>query len=136
MNPIRAAIYQRLTGDEDLADLLSLPTAVHHQVAPQSARYPLVVFHKQAGTPDWQFGQAYIQWDIWTVKAIDRSTSAGRAEDIAARIDAVLNHAPLEIEGGLLLGVWRVQDIDYVETDAGQTYRHCGAQYRLGSAPA
>lgn len=136
MNPVRAAIYERLTGDDTLADLLSLPTAVHHQVAPQTASFPLIVFHKQAGTRDWQFGQAFIQWDVWTVKAIDRGPSASAAEAIDAQIDVVLSHAPLEIEGGVLLGVYRIQDVDYVETDAGATYRHVGGQYRLGSAPA
>jgi hypothetical protein len=136
VNPVRAALYTRLTGDDELADLLSLPTAVHHAVAPPNAHTPYVIFHKQAGTPEWQFGQAYIQWDVWTVKAVDRADSASTAEAIAARIDLVLNHAPLEIEGGLLLGVWRIADVDYPENDGGETYRHVGGQYRLVTQPA
>ncbi len=135
MNPIRAAIYQRLATDAELTALLSLPTAIHHGVAPQTAGYPLIVFHKQAGTPAQSFDGPAIEWGVWTVKSVDRNTSANRAEDIAARIDVVLTRAPLVIGSGPVQ-LWRVSDVDYPETNAGEQLQHVGAQYRLASAPA
>lgn len=136
MNEVREAIYERLAADATLTGLLSAPTAIYHQVAPQSAAAPLVVFNKAAGTPNWQFGGAHVQGDVWLVKAIDRGTSASRAEDIAARIDAVLTDAPLAIDGGVLLGVWRESDVDYLEIDGGDQWHHVGSQYRLLSQPS
>lgn len=135
MNPVRAAIYERLTGDATLTGLLSSATAIYHQVAPQSAQTPFIVFHRQAGDPGWQFAGAHVQSDLWTVKAVDRASSASRAEDIAARIDTVLTDAPLAVTGRDLLAVYRESDVTYPETTDGATYRHEGGQYRLQTSP-
>ena len=136
MNPVRAAIYERLAGDAALTGLLSTPTAIYHQVAPQDAATPFVVFQRQAGDPRWQFAGGLVQSDVWTIKAVDRASSASGAEDIAARIDAVLTDAPLAITGRVLLAVYRETDVEYPETSDGATYRHVGAQYRLQTSPA
>ena len=136
MNPIREAIYGALITDGDLTGLLSEPDAIFHQKAPQSAAFPLIVFHKQSGTPDWQFAGAHLQNDLWAVKAIDRASSAGRAEDIAARIDVVLTDAGLPVIGGSLLYLRRASDIDYPETEGADTFRHCGALYRVVTEPS
>ena len=136
MNPVRAALYARLSGDAALTGLLSSPTAIYHQVAPQDAATPFVVFHRQAGDPIWQFDGAHVQSDLWTCKAVDRGASASRAEDIAARIDAVLTDAPLAVAGRDLLAVYRESDVSYPETSDGDTYRHEGAQYRVETSPS
>lgn len=136
MNEIRRTLYQRLTGDAALTAMLAAPDAVYHAVAPQTASTPFVVFHKQSGTPDWQFAGAHIQDDVWTVKAVDQRSTASTTEDIAARIDALLNDAPLTITGRLRLGVYRQSDLDYLETEGADTYRHVGAMYRLVTQPA
>lgn len=135
MNPVRSAIYARLAGDATLTGLLSSATAIYHQVAPQSAATPFIVFHRQAGDPVWQFDGAHVQHDLWLVKAIDRASSASRAEDIAARIDTILTDAPLAVTGRVLLAVYRESDVSYPETSDGGTYRHEGAQYRLQTTP-
>jgi hypothetical protein len=136
VNPVRQAIYTRLSADSTLTALLSSAGAIYHQVAPQTAQTPFIVFHKQSGVPTWQFAGAHIQGDVWTVKAVDRSSSASRAEDISARADVVLTDAPLAVTGNDLLAVYRESDIDYPESVDGETYRHVGFLARLVTAPA
>lgn len=133
MNEIRRALYERLSGD---VTLMGLVTGVHHAVAPQGAATPFVVFHKQSGTPQWQFSGAHIQTDLWMVKGIDAGPSASRAEDIAARISDLLTDAALTVTDRDLLTVFRESDIDYSEQDGADTYRHCGGLYRLITEPA
>ena len=135
MNPVRGAIYSRLAADATLTGLLSAPDAIYHGTAPQTALFPLVVFQRLSGTPDWQFAQAHIQDDVWLVKAISRGSSASPAEDIAARVDAVLSDAPLAVAGRALLAVYRISDLDYDEVESGETYHHAGSQYRLVTQP-
>lgn len=136
MNPVREAIYGVLVTDVTLTGLLSNPEAIFHQQAPQDAEFPFVAFHKQAGTPRWQFDAAHIQNDLWTVKGISLGASASIVEDIAARIDLVLTDAALPVTGRSLLYLRRQSDVDYVETSGADTFRHCGAQYRVVTEPA
>lgn len=133
---IRQALYTRLAGDPMLTGLLADPGSVFHQVAPQGARTPFVLFHKQDGRPDWQFAGGHVQIDLWTVKAVDRSASASQVETLAARIDELLTDAPLPVSDRRLLTVYRETDIDYPEVDGADIYRHCGAMFRLISEPA
>jgi hypothetical protein len=135
VNATRRALYERLAGDATLTGLLSVPDAIYHQVAPQSAAAPFVLFHKQAGTPGWQFAGAHIQSELWLVKGVDVGPSAGRAEDIAARLDELLTDAPLTVAGRLLLAVFRDSDIDYSEQHGADTWRHCGALFRVATQP-
>lgn len=127
----RTSLYARLSGDATLTGLLSGPAAIFYQVAPQTATFPYVILSKSAGTPDWQFAGAHVQTEIWIAKAIDKASSATRAEQIAARIDALLTDQPLTVDGGIALAVYRESDISYVETSGADTFRHDGAQYRL-----
>lgn len=136
MNEIRRSLYDRLSGDETLTGLLATADSIYHQRIPQSATLPAIVFHKQSGTPTWQFAAAHIQSDLWLVKAVDLSSSAGRAEDIAARINTVLTDAPLAITDHERLAVYRDSDVDYPETDGADVYRHVGALYRVVTEPA
>lgn len=133
MNETRRAIYERLNSD---ATLDTLTTGIHHAVAPQTAALPVVVFNRQAGTPTWQFAGAHIQSDVWQVKAVDKAPSASRAEDIAARIDALLTDAPLEVDDRIVLAIYRESDVEFTETSDGQTYHHIGALYRVETEPA
>ncbi len=136
MNEVRRAIYDRLTGDATLTGLLSTPTAVFHQVAPADAATPFVVFHRQDGRPEHLYAGNEIQRDIWLVKAVDRGPSATRAEDIAARIQTLLADAPLNPVGRHHVACYRDADVDYPEADAGETYRHVGATWRVITQPA
>lgn len=137
MNPVRRALFAALSGDSPLTALLSAPTAIHHQQAPQQAAYPLVVFHKQAGTPGFTFGRSRLQSELWLVKAVTSSKVDGaaggpaRAEAIDARIDTILRDASLSVAGRAHLDLRRESDVDYAEKDGDITYRHCGALYRV-----
>lgn len=130
MNPVRTALHAALSGDSTLTSLLSSPGAIHHQRAPQNAKTPYVILHKQAGNPRWTF-KDHTQWDLWTVKAVDRGKTAKNAEAIAARIDVVLNDAALTVTGKRHLYLRRETDVDYGEDDGGETFRHVGGVYRL-----
>lgn len=136
MNETREAIYEALTGDATLTALLATPTSVFHQIAPQTASTPYVVFHRQDGRPVWQFASASVQRDVWTIKAIDKSSSASKAEDIAKRIDLVLTDTALQIDDATCLAIYREADIDYPETVGADTYRHAGGLFRVVTQPA
>jgi Protein of unknown function (DUF3168) len=131
MNPIRRALFIALSGDSQLTALLSAPAAIHHQRAPQTATYPFVIFHRQAGTPSFTFGRSQLQSDLWLIKGVDLAESASKVEDIAARIDTMLRDASLSVAGRDQLDVRRESDVDYAEADGDITYRHCGALYRI-----
>lgn len=126
-------MYARLAADPALTSLT--PGGVHHRQAPRDAAYPLVIFNRQAGTPWWRFGGEHIQNDLWLAKAVDRSSSAAAAEQIATTIDQALTDAPLDVDG-YLLAVYRESDVDYGEVDGGDLVHHVGAQYRLLHQPA
>ena len=130
-NPVRMAIHARLVADIPLAALVA--DRVYFQQAPQDATYPLVVFFKSSGTPRWSFAGDPARADLWTVKGIATgASSASKAEDIDAAIEAALRDAPLAITGrDLLLKPLRESDVDFPEDDGGTLYRHAGGTYRL-----
>lgn len=134
---IRRALYGRLAGDTTLNNILGTPAAgfsksIYFQQAPANAQFPLVIFQKTSGVPTETFTDpAFMNGDTWLVKAVDRDTSADDAEEVAARIDVLLNDAALSISGVSLLYLRRRSDVQYPETDEGVLYQHCGALYRL-----
>lgn len=134
-NPVRIALWSKLNGDATLTGLLATSTAIYWSVAPAGAAFPFIVMNKQAGTPIWQFADRADN-ELYQVKAIDKNTTAGRAEDIAARVDVVLNRAKLTIGGKHHLSLIRESDVDYSETDEGSLYFHVGGMYRLVTEPA
>lgn len=128
MNPVRAAIFQRLSGDATLTGLLSAPTAIHYHIAPQSAAYPLIVFNELDQRPVWSFDGS-MESDVWAVKAVTKKPA--QADEIAERIRVALDDAPLTVTGRDLLYVRRRSGIAYPEQDGADTYWHRGWQFRL-----
>lgn len=135
MNPVRAAIFAVLNADATLKALLSAPTAIYHRVVPQNATLPAVVLSRMAGTPEWQFDSAHIQTDVWLVKGVAKGSSSTPAEDIAARVDALLTDAVFTVTGRTLLGIYRELDVDYEEVTSGEVYHHVGSNFRVVTAP-
>jgi hypothetical protein len=135
VNPVRQALYSRLAGDVTLVAMLSTPTAIYHQIAPREAGEPLIVFNKQAGRDVYAFGARAFVNQLWLVKATDRSLSATRAEDIAARIDVVLMDAPLTLPAGSVAYCRRETEIDYPEPDGADLFHHVGGIYRITTTP-
>jgi hypothetical protein len=126
MNPVRQALYMAIDA--------ATTAPIYHSVAPSSATFPLIIFNKQSGTPQWQFADR-LDNELWQIKAVDKNTTAGRAEDIATQIDDALNRADLAIAGKTHLFLLRESDVDYSETESGATYYHVGALYRLMHEP-
>ena len=137
MDPVRAAIYARLSGDATLTGLLAAPGNIFHSIGPQTAAFPLIVFNEAAGTRVLQFAGAHIKNDLWQVKAIAAGSSATPAEDIAARVDVLLDNAVLAITGREHLYLRNESDIPaYPEQDGAESFWHVGAYYRLWTQPA
>lgn len=131
MNPLRQAIFDALAGDATLTALLSAPTAIHHRKAPREAMPPFVVFQKLAGTNAPLFQGARITREMWLAKALDLSSSASTAEDIAKAIDNVLHSTTLTLSTGAIAVLMNDSDVDYDEMDGADQWQHVGAIYRV-----
>lgn len=131
-----------MSGDTTLNNLLATPAtgyskAIYHNQAPPGAQFPFVVFFKSAGTPGYTFksGAAYKE-DVWTIKAVDRNTTADLAEAIDARLDALLTDGTVSISGATQMYLRRESDVEYPEVDdAGVRFHHVGGTYRLVFEP-
>lgn len=133
---VRRALYGKLAGDSTLTNLLgSAPSGysqnIYYEEAPSGAAYPLVVFFKSSGTPAYAFASRAFDNEMWTIKGIDRNSTADKAEAISTRLDALLTDGALTISGKTQLYLRRESDVDYPETSDGVTYRHSGAVFRL-----
>lgn len=130
MNPVRQALFDRLTADAPLAAIVA--GRIYHRRAPEGAAAPYVVFHRQAGTPRHALGDGgQLQTELWTVKAVAQGGSSAAAEDAADAIDNALHDAQIVIAGRALRYLRRESDIDYGETAGADTFHHVGAVYRL-----
>lgn len=133
----RRAIYGKLAADTTLTGMLAtgaagFTQAIYHFEAPEDVKFPFVIFSKSSGVPTEAMGKpsAY-ETDVWLIKAVDQSSSADKAEAVAARITVLLNDASLSISGANLMFLRRQSDVDYSEMSDGVSYRHCGSLYRL-----
>ncbi len=138
--PTRRAIYGKLSGDGTLNALLGTPAtgytkAIYHQVAPDGAAFPFIIFQKQAGTPTESFGDpSALETDVWLLKGVDRATSSDTAEAIQARLAALLNDAVLSISGTTAIYLRRTSDVEYAEIEDGVRFQHAGSLFRLVTA--
>lgn len=131
MDGLRASMFTKLNGDSTLTALLATTTSIYHRRAPNSAAFPFVVYAKQAGTPINFFAGAPIANQVWMVKAVDRSTSASKAEDIDKRLNQLFTDPAMTLTDGTLLYMRRESDIDYEEGgDPDVVIHHVGGLYR------
>lgn len=135
---IRRAIYGKLAGDTTLTNLLHSPPAgfsqsIYHQIAPEGALFPFVIFAKQSGTPRYALGAKAFDDELWLVKGVDRSTDEDPIDSISSRLDALLTDGALSISGKTQLYLRRDSDVDYSEVPSGSGERviHSGSLYRL-----
>lgn len=128
---IRQGLYEKLNVALVTTYLPDGSAGIRHAVAPASTRFPYVIFNKQSGIPAQNFGGNAYDNHVWLVKAVANDTSSSTAEDIAKAIDDLLDFGSITVSGGTLLFLARDSDVDFVETDGDQTYRHHGANYRL-----
>ena len=64
MNPIRQALYAKLSTTPAITAQLSSGEAIYHAQAPASAKYPYLIFHKQAGTKTHAFGSTAFKKEV------------------------------------------------------------------------
>lgn len=135
MNPVRQGLYGVFNADATLKALLSASNAIYHRVAPQNAVFPVMVFSRVAGTPEWAFDSASLQWDVWLVKGVHKGSSSSPAEAIDARVKALLTDATFPVTGRTLIGIYPEMDVDYEEVTAGEIYHHVGSHFRVVTQP-
>jgi len=147
---VRRALYGKLAGDTILngggtvvsmlgGTVAGYGKSIYHDSAPSAAQFPFIVMNKQVGTPTYAFGDlqatagtaAVFDSDIWMIKAVDNLATADRAEQISARVQALLNDGSLSISGARQLYLRRESDLEYEEVVDGVTYHHVGSLYRL-----
>ena len=137
MRAIDTALYSRLAAD--LVGTLTLGTlgctGVYRFQAPQGSVEPYVVYQQQAGTDSYNFSARDAKSLLYLVKAVDASTSGLRAAQMAERIDTLLTDKPLSLTGWTNIRLRRESDVEYTEVDAGKTYQHYGALYRVDVRP-
>jgi hypothetical protein len=135
---VRKAITEVLLADGPLSTLLNATAenpAIWHRTAPQDAPMPFVLLFKQAGTPSYTFGDLH-EDEVWTVKAVDRETSADTVEAIDERLRALLADAPLAIDGNTVLWCRREEDVSLNDVEEGVIYHQEGAMYRIIREPS
>lgn len=132
-NVLKSALYSRLSSDATLGALLSGTAAVYESVAPQGADAPYVVFNAQSpGIDSETFGGRSWTDSVYLVKAVTEGDSSAAAGTIAARIDTLLENAPLTLSGTASnLYLRRTTAVDFPEVDSGKKFRHLGGLYRI-----
>src|SRR5688500_9975786 len=98
---VRQAIYEKLNVSSVTNLLGNGSASIHHGVAPQGALFPILVFHKQAGTEVNRFGGEAMKNTLWLVKGIARATSSSAAEDIDKAAHDLLHFGDLTITGAV-----------------------------------
>jgi hypothetical protein len=133
MRAVDVALNSRLAADLGTAGTLGVLgcTGVYRFQAPQGSVEPYVVFQQQAGTDSYSFSARDGRSLVYLVKAVDVGPSGLRAAQMAERIDALLTDKPLSLTGWTQLRLRRESDVEYVEVDAGKTYQHYGALFRV-----
>ena len=131
------ALHGLLTGSTAITDHLASGTAgVHHELAPQNADHPLVVFNHQAETTVWTFDKIAYENLLYEVKAISIGESFASAGTIDAAIASVLNDGTPSVTDYGLLYARRESGVRFPEVIEGQRINHRGGLYRIWLAPA
>lgn len=122
-----------LTGDATLTGLVG--GRIYNVLPPLGATYPFVVFNWQGGNDVIGVGTARIMINgLYQIKVIGQAHS-GMAPivAIADRVDTLLQGAAGSVVDGAILACLREQPISYVDTVAGEHFRHLGGLYRVNA---
>lgn len=134
---VRRAIYGKLAGDSTLTSLLHSPPAgksqsIYHQVAPEGAEPPYVIFQKQSSNPSYSLAARDFDDELWLIKGVDHSSDEDTVDAISSRLDALLTDGTLSISGKTLRYLRRDSDVEYSEVPSGgERWIHAGSIYRL-----
>jgi len=131
VNAVVKALREELLADAPLVALLADPKAVWEDVAPQGSGHPFVVISLNSGPKEFTLDGLAFDKPRYLIKAVDPSSSAVKAGQIADRVEAVLTDADLTIAGRHHAYLRPESDVAYSEVKDGKTYRHRGGLYRL-----
>ena len=127
MNALETAIYTRLTGD---ATLMALVTGVYAILAPDDAKFPLVVYQKLHSVDSYTLSRRIETNYSYQIKAINRGRSKSAIGSAMQCIDELLTLQPLAVTGYQVYVVRRTGDIpDYQELIGDTIYFHVGAEF-------
>lgn len=98
-----------------------------------AAAEPYLVFLQLDDRDSYTLKQRAFQRHPYFVECVDRGSSAQRAQNILARVDALLNDAALSISGRTTMYLRREQTIERDEEVSGITYQRVGASYQWWS---
>lgn len=130
---ITIAVIAALEAD---TTLMATATDVYLGVAPPTATYPFVVVNRLP-RPDQRTFQGRVLDNEYTVRVVDQSGSAVRAENLALRIDTVLESQTLTITGYNQVGsIKRLVPLHYHEVVGDERYWHVGGTYRIVVVPS
>jgi DNA-binding LytR/AlgR family response regulator len=127
----RKALYTKLTTTSGVTTLLATSTSVFHGQAPPNAAYPYIILNKQSNRRTRAFNATAFEDETWMVKAVDRNTTSDTAEAIRNAVATALTNGTLTITGRTVQDLYPIGDIDYLETEGDQTYRHHGLLFRI-----
>ena len=131
---IRRALYQKLTGTQAVSSKLATPTSVFHEEAPEGAAYPFVIIAQQAKSRTRAFAKATaFETEVWLVKAVDRNTTSDAVDQISEAAESVLANGTLTVTGGTVDDIYPTANVEYIEQEGDQSWRHAGVLYRIVS---
>ena len=129
---LRKSIYQKLTTTSAVSSKLATPTSVFHGQAPPDAAYPFVIINKQSNRRTRAFAKTTaFEAETWLIKAVDRNSTSNRAESISETIGTALINGTLTVSGKTVEDIYPTGDVDYLETEGDQTFRHHGTLFRI-----
>ncbi len=131
MNAVVKALREKLLADATLVAMLADPKAVWEDVAPQGSGHPFIVINLHTGPKEFTFEGLAFDKPLYLIKAVDKSSSAVKAGDIAARVQVVLTDAMLNVAGRQHCYLRPENVVSYSEVEGSNTYRHRGDLYRL-----
>jgi hypothetical protein len=131
---IDAAIVSVLAGDPELAGLV--PDGVWIDEAPPGAQRFVIVAQADANDIGTFDGRAY-EDKLFTIVSKMLSTAGGNSNRAAARIDELLEDAPLTVDGYGWMTMYRerpIRETDTDDLDPSLRWFHRGGEYRVQMA--
>lgn len=123
-------IYETLAGDATLQALA--PNGVWPAKAPEGVEPPVIVFRPlPVGKDVYTLKQRVWSQLEYDIKAVVKGHDKTVAQQIADRIDALLNDKPSVIPNGRGAYLRRIGSIDYIEEALGADYLHVGGRYAV-----
>jgi len=104
-------------------------TGVFPDEAPDGQAYPFIVWALVAAPDEHTLTQMAASFLTYQVKVIDEGHAKDDALAALAAAHALLERQPLNAPGHLQ--TFRVSRFAFTEKDAGATYQHVGANYRI-----